>query len=184
MKQHRLRLAADLLAEEVEPPPNCQGGDLQPHLAIVPAGIPWGPSSPKKPQDSHAFRRRHFPGVSLAQWNDWHWQVRNRVTSKAGLSRFLLLSEEEQAAFDRAAGKLPLSITPYYLSLLDPVNAFHPLRKAVVPSWQEAVQGPGESTDPLNEDGDMAAPNLVHRYPDRVLFLATGFCSTYCRYCT
>jgi lysine 2,3-aminomutase len=120
----------------------------------------------------------------LAQWNDWHWQVRNRVTSKTGLSRFLTLSQEERAAFDRAAGKLPLSITPYYLSLLDPVDASHPLRKAVVPNWQEAVQGPGESTDPLNEDGDMAAPNLVHRYPDRVLFLATGFCSTYCRYCT
>jgi len=184
MEQGRLRLTADLPPEEVEPPPHCQGGDLEPHLTVVPAWSPWGPAVPQKNQDSHAFRRRYYPGVSAAQWNDWHWQVRNRVTSKSGLSRVLMLSQEEIAAFDGATGKLPVAITPYYLSLLDPVDAGHPLRRSVVPSWHEAVQSPGESSDPLNEDGDMAAPNLVHRYPDRVLFLSTGFCSTYCRYCT
>jgi len=184
MEQGRLRLTAEPPAEELEPPPHCEGGDFQPRLTIVPAGALVEPAAHKKTQDSHSFRRRYYPGVSAAQWNDWHWQVRNRVTSLAGLSRALMLSQEERAAFVGAAGKLPVAVTPYYLSLLDPVDASHPLRRSVVPTWHEAVQGPGESADPLNEDGDTAAPNLVHRYPDRVLFLSTGFCSTYCRYCT
>ena len=131
-----------------------------------------------------AFRRRHFPGLTGAQWNDWRWQVRNRVTSLAGLSRYLRLSPSEERAFDTCPGKLPLAITPYYLSLMDPEDPADPLRRTMVPTWFEAVSGPGESNDPLGEEHDMAAPGLVHRYPDRVLFLATDFCAAYCRYCT
>src|SRR5258708_31790238 len=48
----------------------------------------------------------------------------------------------------------------------------------------EYVRLPGEEDDPLGEDHDTVVPGLVHRYPDRVLFLTTGTCSTYCRYCT
>ncbi|RJX34983.1 MAG: KamA family radical SAM protein [Desulfarculus sp.] len=131
-----------------------------------------------------SFRRRFFPGLNAAQWNDWRWQVRNRVTSLAGLSRFLVLSPEEQRAFSACAGKLPVGITPYYLSLIHPEDPSDPLRRTMVPTWYEAVTSAGESSDPLGEDHDMPAPGLVHRYPDRVLFLATGFCAAYCRYCT
>src|SRR5204863_2734837 len=79
---------------------------------------------------------------------------------------------------------LPIAITPYYLSLLDPHNPEQPLRKTHIPVGNEFLQMPGEDPDPLGEDHDTATPGLVHRYPDRVLFLTTGFCSTYCRYCT
>jgi len=133
---------------------------------------------------SAAFRRRFFPGVCAAQWNDWRWQVRNRLTNPQALERFFPLAQEERRAFEAVAGRLPMAITPYYLSLIDRQNPADPLRRAVVPTWMEAVVSPGESHDPLAEDADMAAPGLVHRYPDRVLLLATGFCSTYCRYCT
>jgi len=78
----------------------------------------------------------------------------------------------------------PLSITPYYASLLDRDNPAHALRRAVVPVIAEFEKNEGESDDPLHEDNDSPVQGLVHRYPDRVLFLVTDFCSTYCRYCT
>ncbi|HYA02188.1 MAG TPA: KamA family radical SAM protein, partial [Syntrophobacteria bacterium] len=91
---------------------------------------------------------------------------------------------EEQRAVERHAGALPLAITPYYASLLDPGDPHQPLRRTVVPVEGEYVRSSGEDDDPLGEDADTPVPGLVHRYPDRVLFLVTGFCSTYCRYCT
>ncbi|MCB2228682.1 MAG: KamA family radical SAM protein [Desulfarculaceae bacterium] len=161
-----------------------------PETGQIPRAIPAiEPFAPDKAivstgRSAAAFRRRHFPGLPTSLWNDWHWQVRNRVTSLAGLSRYLKLAPAEERAFATCPGKLPLGITPYYLSLMDPVDPADPLRRTMVPTWFEAVTGPGESSDPLGEDHDMAAPGLVHRYPDRVLFLSTGFCAAYCRYCT
>ena len=84
----------------------------------------------------------------------------------------------------RHNGSLPVGITPYYASLMDRENPQDPLRRTHIPVGQEYLKTPGEADDPLGEDHDTAVPGLVHRYPDRVLFLATGFCSTYCRYCT
>jgi lysine 2,3-aminomutase len=131
-----------------------------------------------------SFRRRCFPGVNAAQWNDWRWQVRNRIGNPAALGRIMNLMADEQAAMAMGQTGLPFAVTPYYLSLIDFQNPDDPLRKAVVPTIFEQVVSPGESLDPLGEDHDTVAPGLVHRYPDRVLLLATGFCSTYCRYCT
>ena len=130
------------------------------------------------------FRLRHFPDLPEALWNDWHWQVANRVTDSAALSRFLSLSEGEARAISSREGGLPLAVTPYYLSLVSPHDPADPLRRTVIPSPGELAAGPGEADDPLHEDGKSPVPGLVHRYPDRVLFLVTGFCSTYCRYCT
>lgn len=177
--------------EETEPPgagsaaprpawPAPQAAPLEdvPRLELLCHTIPSPSPAPA------AFRRRHFPGIGRAQWNDWRWQVRHRVTSPTALSRFLTLTEAEEEAFAGGAGQLPLAITPYYLSLIAPDDPADPLRKAVVPLAAECTMGPGESADPLAEDADSPVPGLVHRYPDRVLLLATGFCSTYCRYCT
>jgi lysine 2,3-aminomutase len=96
----------------------------------------------------------------------------------------LALSEDEKAALGRAAGCFPTAVTPYYMSLLDPADPAQPLRRTVVPTMGEYLKGPEEADDPLGEDGHAVAPGLIHRYPDRVLFLVTDFCSTYCRYCT
>ena len=133
---------------------------------------------------STQFRQRHFPDATLRDWNDWRWQMRARVKDLAGLERVLTLSADERAAMQRHDGILPVAITPYYASLLDAQDASQPLRKSVVMVGQEFVHSPGESADPLSEDRDSPVPGLVHRYPDRVLFLATGTCPVYCRYCT
>jgi len=138
------------------------------------------PISPR----SEAFRNSAFPGSTLSQWNDWRWQLRNRFRSLEELSQVLTLTMDEITAICRHRGSLPLAITPYYASLLDPDDPAQPLRRTVVPVCDEYLRTPGEAEDPLGEDADSPVPGLVHRYPDRVLFLVTDFCSTNCRYCT
>jgi len=118
------------------------------------------------------------------QWNDWHWQLRNRIRGLEQLARVLDLSVDEMSAIQRRTGSLPLAITPYYASLLDPRDPTQALRRTTVPVNDEYVRSPGEAEDPLGEDDHSPVPGLVHRYPDRVLFLVTHFCSTNCRYCT
>jgi lysine 2,3-aminomutase len=133
---------------------------------------------------SRAFRRRFFPDVTAAEWNDWRWQLRHRIRDLRGLARILRLSADEESAVARHAGPLPVGVTPYYASLLSETDPGQPLRRTHIPVNGEYLRLPGEADDPLGEDADAAVPGVVHRYPDRVLFLATGFCSTYCRYCT
>jgi lysine 2,3-aminomutase len=129
------------------------------------------------------FLTKHFPGSSISDWNNWQWQVRNSFTSLDQLNTFLGLTVQESNS--RAYGKnLPVRITPYYASLLDPDDAGQPLRRTVVPVALELNISPGELEDPLSETHDSPVPLIVHRYPDRVLFLVTNFCSAFCRYCT
>jgi lysine 2,3-aminomutase len=130
------------------------------------------------------FRSRFFPGVSKNEWHDWKWQLQHRITRRNELERIMQLSEDELSALMDVKNSLPLAITPYYASLLDRDNKFQPLRRTVVPTVAEHRHSPGEAEDPLNEDSDSPVPGIVHRYPDRVLFLVTEHCSTYCRYCT
>jgi lysine 2,3-aminomutase len=130
------------------------------------------------------FLQHFFPGASPKDWNNWQWQVRNSFTSLSALSRVIHLGMNEIRPKPGVNDNLPLRITPYYASLLDSADPAQALRRTVVPVFDEFLVGPGEASDPLSEGHDSPVPNLVHRYPDRVLFLSTGFCSTYCRYCT
>ncbi len=133
---------------------------------------------------SISFLQNHFPEATLKDWNNWHWQIKNSIRSIEQLSKFIHLSDSEIKPDGSNGQSLPLRISPYYLSLLDPENPDQPLRKCVVPVFDEFIVHPAEASDPLSEETDSPVPNIVHRYPDRVLFLVTGFCSTYCRYCT
>ncbi|MFO7979146.1 MAG: KamA family radical SAM protein [Bacteroidales bacterium] len=133
---------------------------------------------------SRSFLHQHFPGTTLKEWNNWHWQIRNSFTSMSQLASILVADENEMRPQTGHGDHLPIRITPYYASLLDTQNSHQPLRRTVVPVFDELLMTPGESSDPLSEGHDSPVPNLVHRYPDRVLFLVTGFCAAYCRYCT
>ena len=134
--------------------------------------------------ETQAFYRRFYPGTSSADWNDWHWQFRTRIRTLDDLARVFRLSNDEASAVGRHEGALPVGITPYYASLMGLDDPTEPLRRTHIMTGEEYVRTPGEADDPLGEDHDTVAPGLVHRYPDRVLFLTTGTCSTYCRYCT
>lgn len=131
-----------------------------------------------------AFRKRFFPNIPTKTWNDWRWQVANRIRRADQLERMLALSDDERLALNGSGAQLPLGITPYYMALVSADDPMQPIRKTVIPHWQERIQGPGEADDPLAEDAQSPVPGMVHRYPDRVLLLLSDFCSTYCRYCT
>jgi lysine 2,3-aminomutase len=131
-----------------------------------------------------SFRKRYFADVSTKLWNDWHWQMANRIRTYVQLNTLLVLSEDEQAACTYSGSGLPLAITPHYMSLLDRNDPQQPLRRSVVPTIHETLHSFGEADDPLGEVGQSPVPGLIHRYPDRVLLLLADLCSTYCRYCT
>ena len=135
-------------------------------------------------EQSRSFLKKFYPEATVHDWNNWKWQVRNRIRRAETVEKMLRLTEDEKLSIQKRTGNLPIAITPYYMSLISPHNPEQPLRKTHIPVGGEFVQTPGEDPDPLGEDHDTATPGLVHRYPDRVLFLTTGFCSTYCRYCT
>jgi lysine 2,3-aminomutase len=153
-------------------------------LTVEPGRAAGRVAKPKSSPRTRAFRRKFFPDANDSEWNDWRWQLRHSFRGLEALDRLLQLSEEERAALQLRRNSLPNSITPHYASLLDPADARQPLRRTMVMVSQEFVRTPEESIDPLSEDSDSPVPGLVHRYPDRVLFLVTGTCPVYCRYCT
>ncbi|MFP4459559.1 MAG: lysine 2,3-aminomutase [Candidatus Zixiibacteriota bacterium] len=130
--------------------------------------------------------RRHeiFPDIDDKDWNDWKWQLSNRITEVEILGKYIHLTESEENGVRKCLQSLRMAITPYYLSLIDPENPDCPIRKQAIPTTNELVHSPEDLVDPLYEDGDSPVPGLTHRYPDRVLLLITDQCSMYCRHCT
>ena len=146
------------------------------------------PPSLKRLQSLKTF---HSPGrgfwshVADQDWNDWRWQLKNRIVSLGQLERLMpTLTPEERAGTFLVDSKLALAITPYFFNLIDPTDEQCPVRRQVIPSIQETLTAPWEMSDPCGEDSHSPVPGLVHRYPNRVLFLVTDRCAAYCRYCT
>ncbi len=134
--------------------------------------------------ENYARKNGLFRDVPDELWNDWHWQVKNRVETLEDLKQYLTLTEEEEEGVRKTLGRLRMAITPYYLSLIDLDDPFDPIRRQAVPTAHELEAAPYEAADPLHEDTDSPVKGLTHRYPDRVLFLVTDQCSMYCRHCT
>lgn len=126
----------------------------------------------------------YWKGVSEKDWNDWRWQLRHRVTRLDQLKEILELTPDEIEGIKHSKGRLALAVTPYFLSLMDPVNPNCPIRRQAIPTKEELHLSKNDMLDPCGEDKDSPVPGLVHRYPDRVLLLVTDQCAVYCRYCT
>ena len=139
------------------------------------------------PQDR---RENWFRGQGLwadvpeSDWTNWRWQLKNRLTSLEDLERHMELSSAERVGCGFSENKLKLAITPYFFNLIDREDPDCPIRRQVIPREEEMFTAPEELLDPVGEEGSMGVPGLVHRYPDRVLFLVTNVCAAYCRYCT
>jgi len=125
-----------------------------------------------------------FKDVTQEQWNDWTWQVENRLTTVEEISQVVNLTDQEKKDIEKVMDGFRVGITPYYASLMDPDDSRCPVRMQAVPTLAETHRGDADMLDPLHEDEDSPAPGLTHRYPDRVLFLITDQCSMYCRHCT
>jgi lysine 2,3-aminomutase len=123
--------------------------------------------------------------VSETDWNDWRWQLKHRIHTLEQLDRLMPgLTPAERAGATLANHKLALGITPYFFNLIDPSDEHCPIRWQVIPREEETHTAAWEMSDPCGEDSHSPVPGLVHRYPDRVLFLVTDRCASYCRYCT
>jgi lysine 2,3-aminomutase len=128
--------------------------------------------------------RARFPNVDEADWRDWRWQNRNALRTAEDLARVVDLTAAERAGLADAAGRSRVALTPYYASLMDPAHASCPIRMQSIPGPDEAAQAPGDLRDPIGEDTHRPTRAVVHKYPDRVLFLAVDRCAVYCRHCT
>lgn len=122
--------------------------------------------------------------VPEEQWKNHSWQLKNRLTTLDQLEEHLELTPAERRGCGFANNKLALAITPYFFNLIDREDTECPIRKQVIPRDGEMQTHPEELLDPVGEEGTMPVDGLVHRYPDRVLFLVTDRCAAYCRYCT
>lgn len=129
-------------------------------------------------------RKILFPEVTDEQWNDWKWQVKNRIETLDELKKYVKLTPEEEEGVAKSLQTLRMAITPYYISLINPDDPFDPVRRQAIPTGAETHQAAADLLDPLHEDEDSPTPGLTHRYPDRVLLLITDMCSMYCRHCT
>jgi len=124
-----------------------------------------------------------FADVPDEKWNDWRWQLSNRLNSVEDFQSVLALTESEKKALS-TPGLFRVDVTPYYVSLIDPNDPDDPIRKQIIPTAGEIDVFTGMMEDSLAEDRHSPVPGLVHRYPDRVLMLVTTQCASYCRYCT
>ena len=125
-----------------------------------------------------------FADVPDELWNDWHWQVENRIETVDDLKKLMTLTPEEEEGVVKCLETLRMAITPYYFSLIDLNDPHDPIRKQAVPTGLELHKAEADLLDPLHEDTDSPVKGLTHRYPDRVLLLTTDMCSMYCRHCT
>jgi lysine 2,3-aminomutase len=158
---------------------------MQPENSSANGKEPPSPNQFNSLKQFHSAGRGFWSDVSDADWNDWKWQLKHRITNAEQLQKFLpTLTPEEFAGAKLANTKLALAITPYFFNLIDPADENCPIRLQVIPKLAESHTAPWEMSDPVGEDSHSPVPGLVHRYPDRVLFLVTDRCAAYCRYCT
>jgi lysine 2,3-aminomutase len=137
------------------------------------------------PSGSRAGRQRYdaWRDIPSPQWLSVRWQLQHTVRTAADVGRLLPLSDAEQASITRLGQSYRFAVTPYYFSLIDPEDPHDPIRRMIIPSIEEEVDLELGEVDPLGEKADQVAPGLTHRYPDRVLFVVTSFCTSYCRFC-
>lgn len=156
-------------------------------------GVALSPEPEEPPLSAFASELKRFRAagrgfwaeVPESKWQDWRWQLQNRITRLDQLERLIPdLAPEERGGALLASARLAMAITPYFFSLVDPKDPACPIRRQVVPRIEETQTAQGEMKDPCAEDSHSPVPGLVHRYPDRVLMLVTDRCASYCRYCT
>jgi len=182
-------MARETLLSEEEPP-------SQPTVVHEPHRIAFPPrpidgraaASPHAPADGlfgeESIIQKLWAGITVQQWNDWRWQMANRVNTLDALSLLLNIKPYQTSRYKRLIDVFHYAITPYYLSLVDWSNPEDPIRRQCIPDLKELEFQVIGDNDPLEEEEDMQVPGLVHRYPDRVLAVVTNACSMYCRHCT
>lgn len=137
-----------------------------------------------KQKKNVSIKEKFLKNINPHEWDNWKWQMRNRIETVEDLKKFLSLTPEEALGIKKCLNTLKMAVTPYYLSLINTKNLNDPIRKQAIPTDYELNLSNCDCDDPLHEETDSPVPGLTHRYPDRVLLLVTDKCSMYCRHCT
>lgn len=122
--------------------------------------------------------------IQQSDWESWIWQMQNRIQTQSDFEKYFALSSEEKKAFADGEKIFNIRTTPYYTQLINPNDEHDPIRKIITPHFSELSAGQQALLDPLGEKKNNPVPRIIHRYPDRILFLITDVCSVYCRFCT
>lgn len=145
------------------------------------------PTTPIYSEQQQELASQIDENTSLKHWKDWKWQLKHSIQDIDTFEKLLDVefTPEERKTLEETVEKFPLSVTPYYLSLIDREDFRNdPVFKQSIPCPSELIIGEHDMADPLHEDADSPAPGITHRYPDRVLFHISNVCSMYCRHCT
>ena len=135
----------------------------------------------------HDVAGKNMFGCDSSKWKDWKWQLKNSVKSIDAFERLMGIDipEEDKVLMNKTIERFPMSVTPYYLSLIDTSNYKNdPVFKQSFANINELTILKSDMADPLSEDTDSPVEGITHRYPDRVLFHVSNICSMYCRHCT
>ena len=122
---------------------------------------------------SHYRDYEIWKDVTQEEWNDWKWQVKNRIDTVDKLKKIINVNEQEEKDIEAVLTKFRMGITPYYASLMDKEDHRCPVRMQAVPTIAETYVSQADMLDPLHDDTDSPVTGLTHRYPDRVLLLIT-----------
>ncbi|MCR4924143.1 MAG: KamA family radical SAM protein [Lachnospiraceae bacterium] len=129
----------------------------------------------------HKDELMEYFDASEADWNDWHWQLKNRISSVSLLSKFIKLSDSQVDMFTEISKKYRWATTPYYLSLMDYEDMKYPINMMALPTAMENDMS-GEM-DPMGEEYTNPAPCITRRYPNRLIINVTSSCAMFCRHC-
>jgi len=115
-------------------------------------------------------------------WNDYKWQLKNKISTVEVLDKIVKLSEEEKETLLKISKKYRWGISPYYLSLVNFSKKYGPIRLMSIPLYNEIEDNFG-MLDPMSEEYTNPAGCITRRYPDRLIINVTNECAMYCRFC-
>jgi lysine 2,3-aminomutase len=144
----------------------------------IPRGM--APTQQGKSEEKKEKILAHLKGTE-ENWNDYRWQLKNRISDVDTLRKLISLDEEEVEAVRKVAAKYRWSISPYYLSLIDDDNRYDPIKLQSIPMVAELMKE--GLADPMGEEYTNPAGAITRRYPDRVIINVTNQCAMYCRHC-
>ncbi len=127
-------------------------------------------------------RIKNFFKASDEDWNNWRWQLKNRITTTAVLKELLPLTKQELDDIEKTGSLYRWAVSPYYLSLIDADNPVDPVKLQCIPQIDEYVDHGGYD-DPMGEEFTSPTQAVTRRYADRLIIKVTNQCAMYCRHC-
>jgi lysine 2,3-aminomutase len=117
-------------------------------------------------------------------WNNWKFQLKNSIRNAEQMAEWVNLTDHEKEAIDAVKDKYRWIVTPYYASIMNPENENCPVRLQSLPHINEMKTIISSDVDPVGDTINLKTRRVVHKYPNRIVFLVSDTCPVYCRHCT